>query len=127
MHRTRLFATAAITLATLAVVPQAKANLLINPAGGTNFTAAFTDPDDGSVSRNIGGSFNFYGTNLTSVFVQADGFLASADDSGYFVDRGIQTLANATASKVIAGPVRRPDHRLGHGAFGPGSRPRTTR
>lgn len=78
-----------------------QASLLIDPAGGSSITPS--NPDDGSASRNLGGVFDFYGTPVTNVYLQVNGFLSLADSQGLYLDRSITGLAQSASSSVIAG------------------------
>jgi hypothetical protein len=90
-----------VLLATCLLAPVTmRADLLVSPAGGSSITPS--NPDDGSASLNLGGTFDFYGNPVDSLFFQVNGFLSTEDAEGFFDDRSITTLANDTGSSVIA-------------------------
>jgi hypothetical protein len=89
-----------LTICLLAPVTM-RADLLVSSAAGSAITPS--NPDDGSASRNLGGTFNFYGGPVNSLFFQVNGFLSTGDAEGFFADRSITNLANTTGSSVIAG------------------------
>jgi hypothetical protein len=77
-----------------------RADLLVSPAGGSSTTPS--NPDDGSASLSLGGTFDFYENPVDSLFFQVNGFLSTEDAEGFFDDRSITTLASETGSSVIA-------------------------
>jgi hypothetical protein len=89
-----------LTICLLAPVTM-RADLLVSPSGGSSITPS--NPDDGSASRSLGGTFDFYGDPVDSLFFQVNGFLSTEDAEGFFADRSITTLANDTGTSVIAG------------------------
>lgn len=91
----------------------ASAGLLVNPAGGSSLGFTSLD-DDTQVTRNLGGTFNLYGTNITSLNVALDGFLGTKNVDGLFSDRNLHDLAAMRDGSVIA-PF------YDHLAFGAGS------
>jgi hypothetical protein len=93
--------------------PFAKANFIIDPAGGVSVGFASNAEDDG-VTRNLGGTFNFYGTPITKIGVSSDGYLGMGSVSGLFADRDLAVLEDASGGPIIAGFY---DHTV----FGPGT------
>jgi len=91
---------AAVLLA-LPVSP-VRAAFLIDPSGGTNFAASIGNNDDGSVTRSLGGTFNFYGAAQTSVNPGSNGYLAFGANSALRLNRPIGDLAGIQQAPVIA-------------------------
>ncbi|MFZ4700448.1 MAG: PEP-CTERM sorting domain-containing protein [Candidatus Methylumidiphilus sp.] len=87
----------AILLATVSLAAQA--GLLVNPTGGTTIFAPPTDDAQATVS--LGGSFNLYGTAITSINVSSNGYLTTGDGL-LFSDRSIGSLAVDSGGLVIA-------------------------
>ncbi|WP_435008743.1 PEP-CTERM sorting domain-containing protein [Tundrisphaera lichenicola] len=108
--RPRLGWALAASIATLLIASSAnsaRAGLLIDPVGGTDFTSSFVgyQKEDGSVTRSLGGSFDFYGTARTSVQVSSNGYLAfttTPNAAGLRLNRSIGHLAGVQGAPVIA-------------------------
>jgi hypothetical protein len=77
----------------LAATPFAAASLLLDPTGAASVGLVGSDSE---VTRDLGGTFNLYGTNITSINLADDGFLGTGEVGGLFADRGIGTLADLT-------------------------------
>jgi len=93
--------------------PFTKANFIVDPSSGVSVGFG-PNVVDSQVVRNLGGTFDFYGTPITSIHVASDGFLGTGDVNGFFFDRTLAVLADATSGPVIAAFY---DHTV----FGPGT------
>jgi hypothetical protein len=85
----------------------ARAGLLIDPAGGTDFTSSYVGYalENGSVYRSFGTTFNFYGIAETGVAVSTNGYLAfstTPDAAALGLNRPIYSLAYVQGAPVIA-------------------------
>jgi PEP-CTERM motif len=88
-----------LLLLPLAVTPFATASLLVDPTRGASVgLSSNTD----QVSRRIGGTFNLYGTDITSIDIETSGFLGTGGQSGLFNDRDLPILAGDSGGAVIA-------------------------
>lgn len=74
----------------------ASADLLIDPTGGTNIS--FSDINDGMVTRQLNGSFNFFGAPITKVGVSVNGLLSISSTVNYGADAA---LSSSTLSNTI--------------------------
>ncbi len=93
--------------------PFAKANFILDPAGGVSVGFAPDAVDDG-VTRDLGGTFDLYGNPITKIGVASNGFLGTVNVSGFFFDRSLPVLADASEGPVISAF-------FDHTALGPGS------
>jgi hypothetical protein len=86
----------------LAATPFASASLLLNPTGATPVGLSGLD---NQVTRNLGGTFSLYGTNITSINIADDGILGTGNVGGKFLNQGLGSLAENTATETGAKPV----------------------
>ena len=87
----------------LAVAPFATAGLLVDPTGGTSVGLPTSLSQ---VTRELGGTFDLYGTNITAINIAAEGFLGTANLRAKFADRDVDVLAESTSDiGLAAGPV----------------------
>lgn len=89
----RVLAIACTLVAVSMTAASARANLLVDPTGGTTIPLA---GDDATTTRNLGGSFSYYGTTYTSLAASTNGNL-NTSGSARFSDSPLSGLGGFIA------------------------------